>query len=471
MRTRGKNAEDRAAILAQSVVQPADLEEALATATQHKFFDGAHDRAVKQEQISKLAAFDKNHSLDVLNMLQSTFPAYPWDSKKLVLLPGSGPTVLLPALPSVDATQALAWATSSRASNLATSLEAQWVSGHQLLQQTDCKSCNTVPVPKQPCRQAHTCICDQAGKLLLKFKNKVIAAMKAHFKTKEDRSLLTKGEVVLCLQRLEPCQHDEVGEQPNVVWLHISHMSLSPFSPVFSTLKRLDDAEHWWGASPKRMVLQMLLPEKVLQEDTNELRRKDKIAELFCLNALQALMVFHTDLVALKMLCRQCQWQLRFYRVEDSARPVPCLKPDIVTVQADGDWVDFWPPRRGVRRQRGWRASNAASAASEAGLDMGMVSDEDKDEDEDSLVQSDAECDEEVTNQNADLIEAAAAWEPLHQAPNLPEEQEQTSNHQVEVAEAQTQQVDVVPSELVPPPPDPHSEHRAFALNLNPSDT
>ena len=78
------------------------------------------------------------------------------------------------------------------------------------------------------------------GKSLEKFRGTIIKEMKLMFKSSQQKSLLTSGQIVLqlCCECLCLVCSEALVENPEY-FLHIGHMSLSPYKPTYHKLQRL----------------------------------------------------------------------------------------------------------------------------------------------------------------------------------------------------------------------------------------
>eukprot|EP00971_Amphidinium_carterae_P222699 4419763-Amphidinium_carterae.1 len=108
----------------------------------------------------------------------------------------------------------------------------------------------TVLVGHSPCYLAGVCICSAEGKKLKQCHNKFLKALKACFKTPEEKSLLSSGMVVVQFQ----CSldtSDELLEQlggEQTVYFHVGHMSWKPYSPALQLLRLVEPPTYMQGS-------------------------------------------------------------------------------------------------------------------------------------------------------------------------------------------------------------------------------
>ena len=173
----------------------------------------------------------------------------------------SGHTVSLPAMSEPNVTSALAWASQNRSTNLALTLEKAWEDSHKVILEDQCP---TVPVQAgeqtTPCRRAGTCLCSESGKQLKRMANRLLALMKEQFPNRHKKALLTEGKVVVHIGNAGACdQHEGVAPPATDLWLHVGHMSWSPYQPTFTVLQRLADTAPLQVGFQNRLVLKVCL--------------------------------------------------------------------------------------------------------------------------------------------------------------------------------------------------------------------
>ena len=149
--------------------------------------------------------------------------------------------------PSADnLAKAVAWASASKSSNVAQTLDRWWSRAHETLQQEDCEPTAHLPDPGTDCLRAGRCICSFDGQRLRLFRNRLIRAMKAACPAGSDqRVLLVDGRVVAhIVGGMMPAAN--VGKadfsSPSVdLWLHVGLMYLSPYRPTFMRVEPVGD--------------------------------------------------------------------------------------------------------------------------------------------------------------------------------------------------------------------------------------
>ena len=90
-------------------------------------------------------------------------------------------------------------------------------------------------IPETKCFLAGVCLCSSAGKKLHKFRNLVINAIKTTFPPgDEKRELLVDGCIFMYAYNDNAAPDPKTAVDNNdAVIMHVSHVSLSPFEPVF----------------------------------------------------------------------------------------------------------------------------------------------------------------------------------------------------------------------------------------------
>lgn len=171
------------------------------------------------------------------------------DLPPVVPVPSRSMPVLSLQLPSDRPSALAAWTVGQSSSTpvglLSKALETDWDAKHQMVFAADCEAIPEDTDKETLCSQVGRCLCDPAGKQLRAFRERVVAALKAHcpFKSTE-RTRLQDGEYFLVLRGSQrPPVADEMGGDEfalhtcaRVVVLHIAVQYLSPFRSTFQVM-------------------------------------------------------------------------------------------------------------------------------------------------------------------------------------------------------------------------------------------
>lgn len=166
--------------------------------------------------------------------------------------------------PSADSlAKAVAWATSSKSSNVAQTLDRWWAQAHESLQEEECQPTPPLPEPGTACLAAGRCICSPEGRRLRLFKNRFIQAMKVACPAGSDqRALLADGRVVAHIVGAGMPEANAEGADLSLasvdLWLHVGMIYFSPFRPTFMRVELVSDLGEC-APNPSRIYVKVLL--------------------------------------------------------------------------------------------------------------------------------------------------------------------------------------------------------------------
>eukprot|EP00971_Amphidinium_carterae_P191684 3803512-Amphidinium_carterae.2 len=146
--------------------------------------------------------------------------------------------VEFPGTANKEVTNALAFAQSSRLTNVASSLQREWLQRHQEVGHLG----KDIPELSSPstCYALGFCICSEQGRAIHKFRIQVHKALKAVFKSFEAKSQLEQGSVVLQFDRIAAGSWMTQYEGATTLWLHVSLMYWKPYRPTYTVLVQID---------------------------------------------------------------------------------------------------------------------------------------------------------------------------------------------------------------------------------------
>eukprot|EP00971_Amphidinium_carterae_P119761 2372506-Amphidinium_carterae.1 len=252
-RTKGQDEIDRAALIANEgeLLEAGKLAESIALARKQFRLDKAEEKSKLEEHVAVLKQFAAKHERQHLDTLTSFLPLVPrfLANMRSVPLPG-GVCVCLPSTPCHDATQALAFAEHHRVTNVASELEKEWHTLHEMVSHSTCEPIVDANSSLSRCAIHGVCVCSVAGKRLWRFRNFILRAMKNTFGAKQKQQKLMSGYIVLCLR-----EEAEASTEPLVHYYHVGLMFLRPYRPTFQRLEQVFDTTQATVASGHRHIL------------------------------------------------------------------------------------------------------------------------------------------------------------------------------------------------------------------------
>jgi hypothetical protein len=160
-----------------------------------------------------------------------------------------------------------------------------------------------------PCLTFGVCVCSVVGRVLLRLRQSFVKAFKTRFPHNgPERKRLAQAGFVVCHV------FSKVGDSIMQMWWHIGLLYLSPLRPTYLTLFEIvreppdDTSNH-----PPRVVLSV---------------REDGALTF---DATEALIEFK----ALQLLDFGRAWEVQYYMLEDSSRPIPVMDAGRVTALVD----------------------------------------------------------------------------------------------------------------------------------------
>eukprot|EP00971_Amphidinium_carterae_P068171 1349634-Amphidinium_carterae.1 len=479
LRTQKQTPIQKAAAIAEKASETGDLDGALSTVSRLEFLDGAARRQRRREHVSVLQRFQELYGQSTVDLLKQTFSGHDWGRDHLCLLPDKeGLSVFMPGVANEETASALDWANEKKHTNVLQALEKQWSAAHEVLEES---SCNDVAVASRKhalCKQLRLCVCSDAGRELLKFRNRLLVVMKALFKAKETKQRLTQGFMVLQLRLIQPCLHEHSPSREETLWMHISSMSLSPYKPVFHVLQQTYDDTGFWGAAAERILLQWNALFGWLCGYANIPVCPHMF---FTPKALMATLQFVTDIHGFRKVCLKCHWSLAWWEIESHDMPLPQLHPQVVTVVPfrGGEFADFWPVKRAARKRQAPSATGASSFADTLPAPIPELDMENGDAlDDAALTLADDQMDDDIT-EDAEMMEQAAALEYLmsEPVPSVPKNTQkskkksdaaivETPSVPIEQEELPLQQAEPEPSGVAESSQPPRAERVATRLQI-----
>ena len=251
----------RAAVAAAHHDPTTSLTSTISTARKQELLDGAARRKTQEEEMLKLQQWAEAKQPELLVFLKRMCPQHQWSWADLTAIPDArGHALALTPCTSELVTKALAWASHNRTTNLPASLERQWASIHSVVMDSHAPALQ--PESKErgdACRKAGVCLCCIEGRQLKQLSLHLLSLMKTAFHTRQQKARLSSGEVVAQAVRRGDCTHTESPEPAVMeVWLHIAHMSFSPYQPSYQCLEKVNDTTCLQPAMQGRLVMKAL---------------------------------------------------------------------------------------------------------------------------------------------------------------------------------------------------------------------
>ena len=258
-RTHGMTSQDRAHQVAVASNQSASLNEAISAAKTLQLLDAQEHRKRQEAHHDKLSRFRLGEGLHNAQWLKEALPGLPVPASALVPLPcANGMAFALPPTADFNVTTAAAYASHHKDTNLAMSLENEWLQLHEPLPPEQCPALPSTRSSASRCRESGMCVCKGHGKETWVLKNRFLQGMKLVFSTTKHKHQLCQGLIIVRISNKHACSLHEAEDQEDV-WLHIGSMSFSPYRPTFHELKAFHDAI-LVGDRPGRVALQARHP-------------------------------------------------------------------------------------------------------------------------------------------------------------------------------------------------------------------
>ena len=242
--------------------------------------------------------------------------------------------------------QALSWAHHhSQTSGLAKRLEEQWSKLHHTVPDEPAKERTDKAAAKNKCLSAGMCLCKKNGPLIERMAIRFLNYMKLLSRTRRTfKDDLKQGFLVVKILGAPKASDDPFAEQSvfQEQWVHIGHMSFSPYDPTFTIVRPVPDPGEV-PPSTERMYFKACHEYVALYHFFSRLQSSARLS---------------------------ASW----YRLEESSRPIasflPQPVPALVLAGFEGGSEQFFP-RRLATRQGGARGDPAWGSASDEDLSEG----------------------------------------------------------------------------------------------------
>eukprot|EP00971_Amphidinium_carterae_P349125 6490859-Amphidinium_carterae.2 len=319
------------------------LKEAMSTAKTLQYMDSVREKQTKETNLAILRNFMLNDGLRNAKMLKDAIPTLPFSVHCLVPIPTcKGIAFSLPPVASQVVASAVAFASHSHATNLGHALETEWLQQHEPIAAENCPALAVKGTQVSKCRQSGMCVCRGAGKQHFNMRNRLLKALKIVSHGKEQRQQLAQGFLVVRVIRADPCVEHAAADTD--YWMHLGHMSFSPYRPTIHWLLLAEDTSIFVQHHDDRVVLEAAGGKNI-----------------------QATQKYNALTVACQSLCLQCKWRLSWYEIENSLCVLTQLKPTLVAVRpmhsTSIDENNVWPPPKRGRRPK----AKAKSSTSKKG--------------------------------------------------------------------------------------------------------
>ena len=237
----------RALFLAEhAALQRGNLSHSISVARKQEQLDGAERKRKLQSKATTLELWHTTLGQRQVDDFLAHHVAAGLQRDTLRAVPSSVSTVIEQhTTPRAEPTQAAAWASHSKSSNVSVSLQKEWAERHRMILQRDSPPINTANLESK-CRYYGYCVCSTTGRQILQLRNGVLAAMKRVFHSQEKKALLIGGRIVirLCQTGVQARGSSDPAAVEEDHWLHVSAMYLKPYRPTFTRLKRIDCPAH-----------------------------------------------------------------------------------------------------------------------------------------------------------------------------------------------------------------------------------
>eukprot|EP00971_Amphidinium_carterae_P096350 1906542-Amphidinium_carterae.2 len=223
----------RARLLAEHAdLSAGNLHESIKVANKLKKLDGQYEQDTFNADIKVLEEFQSSVGVEHLRALQTIVPELEEHLKHITVVPcPSGMSFELSLQPMELATQAAAFASVSRQTNLSTCLEKEWSAAHQL---APAASYPQVKGERRVCYENGFCVCSnsKSGKCHQQMRNKVYNMLKQIFPGKDEkghRARLNDADVVMHFRSTGFVSDMDDSVVIEELWLHIGLMLFSPY--------------------------------------------------------------------------------------------------------------------------------------------------------------------------------------------------------------------------------------------------
>eukprot|EP00971_Amphidinium_carterae_P071886 1421752-Amphidinium_carterae.6 len=334
LRLQDKSGQQQAQHVNMAMSSSSELHEALSAARTIMRLEGAARKRDEDAQWRIIQNYSETVGNKQVEAIFAALPDIPFAMDSLFAVPSAlGSTICIPCLAAEGVTKAAGFASHSRKSSLSSRLEYEWVQHHEPID-AEKMACHAAGKTKNPCREAGICVCSGDGPKLQQMAKKLVVVMKESFMSKLKKKMLTCGNIVACFERTGCCEMHSIDEL--LVWMHVGHLSLSPYRPTMHIMKRVLQPE----------VGRDIFPERVVLEASWESSSKSFLGFIE-VHLVQATLQFQTLHVSLQALCRECSWTLTWYELENTGRVLLKFQPRYVPVKKMNlESVPFWPPRR-----------------------------------------------------------------------------------------------------------------------------
>eukprot|EP00971_Amphidinium_carterae_P351421 6492107-Amphidinium_carterae.3 len=315
--------------------------------------------------------------MEQVQALKQALPKLPVDWALIEALPQTfGKSFVVEPMGCEAVSKACGFAHKSLKTNLLASLDKEWDEFHRTVLASSGKdSGEDTSGKRKPCKDAGMCICKGGdGYETFRLRNQVLKHFKAVFKGKEGRNMLVSGKVVVHCFRTDACASC-LTDGTLSIWLHVGHMSLSPYRPTF-----------------------MLLRDHPSMGQNADDHPPGIATDHIC-----------TEFQALRQVCCKCAWSMGFWHLESTGRPLTQLNPGSVSVapysQQD---IQLWPIQRQKRQSKN-RAPKVAAVPAPMVAEPDTEAEDDLEEEDEALAAiSDEEGEDDDEFWESLLLEAEA---------------------------------------------------------------
>eukprot|EP00971_Amphidinium_carterae_P175667 3481791-Amphidinium_carterae.1 len=325
--------------------------------------DAKKTRQDLQNAAATLRQFEETLGAEQLKSFLAAVPGL--KAQKPVLTPVPVETGVCFAIgPGIEESisQAVAWASSSRTTNLPQGLAREWSARHEPVGAHEFHQGASKENRANTCRLAGMCVCKGSGLQLRKLARAIRSCMKKACPGAAATNPLAYGSIVVQLvsEGTSATIH-ATGKDPKSYWLHVAAMYFSPYRPTYHAL--VEAAPGLDGHIPVAGSSNLCLLFKSRPAARIIYRRS-------CFQQwLERTIIEEREYEAYDKLDRSLQWRVAWWQLENSTRPLPSLDPEYVSVvPLEVQSSQVWPlqcNRKSTRKvPRGH--TSAASASSHA---------------------------------------------------------------------------------------------------------
>eukprot|EP00971_Amphidinium_carterae_P036827 724125-Amphidinium_carterae.1 len=223
--------------------------------------------------------------------------------------------------------QALDWANGSGQTNLVSSLQSEWEEIHGIVKEgAACPASGKYDEQQERsfCQREGFCMCTGANKRIWRMRNTISYELKQHFGSGKKGNTMDVGNVVV--QFRSKADLGEPLQTNRIAWMHLGLIYFKPFRPTWHVLYPCEPpAGEVCPADSVYLELCFLATE----------------------TAPEASNVYHTDCgLVHSILSPDSEWEMLFWQLEDSLRPIPAMTPGILCAKQSSQPKHLWPPRR-----------------------------------------------------------------------------------------------------------------------------